>query len=146
MKILYFGNFMNPPDIREQSLLTKIYFKENVLKDIPLEWEETHLINEITKNPYNGLVLDLSKLKGNHSFERQYITRMVLRLIDDRPKTFFVALNDFTFECLVHESIKDLKKATNLFLIEPIQKRNANGFAVDQNGIIGLKAFVGAKK
>lgn len=121
MNILYFGNFLSPTQTKLNSLETKIFFKENVLKDIAFTWEETCLINELNKTPYNGLFLDLSSLTGNHSFERQYITRIILRVIDDRPKSFFVCMNQFTYDCLVHESIKDLTKVPNLFIRDSVK-------------------------
>lgn len=121
MKVLYFGNFMKPAQTRLDSLETKIWFKENVVTDIPLEWEETCIINEIFKNHYDGLVLDLINLKGPHTFERQYITRMVLRVIDDRPKSFFVCMNQFTYDAFKKESIKDLTKVPNLFIRDSVK-------------------------
>ena len=117
MNVLYFGNFLDVADTRLQSVETKIWFKNTILTGQPFEWDSTTTITELTKLPYSGLVLDLSSLKhGARAFERQYITRLVLRQIDDRPRSFFLVMNDYTFDCLKKESIKDLTKIPNLFI------------------------------
>ena len=131
MKILYFGDFLHPPETKLASVETKIFFKNNVLKDLTFEWDYTCIITELTKSLYDGLVLDLNGIKhGAHSFERQYITRMVLRQIEEKPRVFFVAMNQYTYECLEKESIKKLIDFKNLFVrdeqrdsdIKPLQK------------------------
>jgi hypothetical protein len=115
MRVLFFGDTLDKPKMREDAAVTKVWFRDNVMKDLEFEYETTMFITRIQEFDYDILLFDLSQLTHSRMMERQYLTRILLRMCQDRVKTLFVCINDVSYELLKKETIVPMTNYKNLF-------------------------------
>lgn len=122
MKVLFFGDTLDKAKMREDAAVTKVWFRDTIMKEFPFEYETTMFIPRIQEFDYDVLLFDLSQLTHSRSMERQYLTRILLRMCQDRSKTLFVCINDESYELLKKETIIPMTHYKNLFTYQNVEE------------------------
>lgn len=140
MRFLFFGDTMDKPKMREDAAVTKVWFRDNILpKDFSCEWESTMMIPRLQEFDYDGLLFDLSQLTHARTLERQYLTRILLRMCQDRKKTLYIAINDASYDLLKKETIVPMADYKNLFKYDQVKNikdwlKQVRGLGLDRFG------------
>jgi hypothetical protein len=117
MKFMYFTELKVTPATREESVLAKQWVRKELYQiqeaNYPFEWQDCHLITEVTDFGYDGLFFNLTHLTHARTMERQYMSRNIIRQAEDRPRVLYVAMNKESYDLLKIEAIKPFAK--NLF-------------------------------
>jgi len=120
MRILFFGNVFAQDRNESQAKEIENWIHANLIPSATfVHFENTTLINDINRKDYDALFMDLSGITKERVMERQYITRTIIRMAEDRPYVLYVAVNDTTYAMFQHEAIKPL--SANLVRMKDIQ-------------------------
>ena len=116
MKILYFADPMGTGQetFEEESKYVKKYLKEFIFGKTKFEFIST--INSIEPNElqYDILIFDFGGIGLGCMDLVSSLSRMILKLIEERPNTLFIAWTHFTNEYLKDECSKELGDYPNL--------------------------------
>lgn len=116
MKILYFADPMGTGNetFEQESKYVKRYLKEHIFEKTKFDFIST--IDSMLPNTtqYDILIFDFGGIGLGCMGLVSSLSRMILKLIEDRPNTLFVAWTTFTNEYLKDECNKELGTYHNL--------------------------------
>jgi hypothetical protein len=132
MKILYFGDPIGcgGDSFEDEALCVKRTLKGLVFENKKFEFKATIGSMDLVEKQYDILIFDFGGMGIGCSGMVSSLSREILKLIEDRPNTLFVAWTSFTNDYLKDECVKELGDYPNLIsydneleeLIEKIKK------------------------
>jgi hypothetical protein len=116
MKILYFGDPIGcgNEDFEAESKYVKKYLKDFIFGKTKFDYVGTVDSMQPNETSYDILIFDFGGIGLGCSGLVSSLSRMILKLIEDRPNTLFVAWTTFTNDYLKDECEKELGDYPNL--------------------------------
>lgn len=117
IKIMYWGDWngmMGQGGPEEESLDCKRWFKYHIFEKEKFEFTLAEGPHEFDSLGYDILVFDFGGIGYGCSGFVDSLTRQLLKLIEDRPNTLFIAWTHFTNEFLKDACEEELGKFRNL--------------------------------
>jgi len=116
MKILYFGDPMGTGDesFEKESKYVKKYLKDFIFNKNKFNFVATIDSTQPNEAAYDILIFDFGGIGLGCMDLVSSLSRMILKLIEEKPNTLFIAWTHFTNEYLKDECIKELGEYPNL--------------------------------
>lgn len=116
MKILYFGDPIGTgiDDFDKEAKEVKRYLKELIFGKKKFDFEATIDSTKPNESLYDILIFDFGGIGLGCMGLVESLSRMILKLIEERPNTLFIAWTHFTNEYLKNECTKELGDYPNL--------------------------------
>lgn len=116
MKILFFADPMGTSSetFKEEGNYCRRYFKEHIFEDKKFDFEITVNSLDIETKVYDILIFDFGGVGIGAPGLITSLSRQILKLIEDKPNTLFIAWTHFTNEYLKDECKKELGTYPNL--------------------------------
>jgi hypothetical protein len=116
MKILYFGDPIGTINetFEKESKYVKKYLKEFIFGKVKFDFVSTIDSIQPSESQYDILIFDFGGIGLGCMDLVSSLSRMILKLIEDRPNTLFIAWTHFTNEYLKDECSKELGDYPNL--------------------------------
>jgi hypothetical protein len=118
MKILYFGDPMGAGEetFEQEAEEIKRYLKEFIFGNKKFDFEATVDSTKPNESLYDILIFDFGGIGLGCMGLVESLSRMILKLIEDKPNTLFIAWTFFTNEYLKNECEKELGDYSNLIV------------------------------